>query len=170
MGECEALENDKELLVGTIVMAIAHLPPDLLQLSTMTLATANAAGAAHAAPVYFAACQNPALPLELYFFSAPDSRHAQDLAASPHAAAAIYPETMGWEDIRGLQMHGMVRQLSAGTAWDAAWLVYLEKFPFTGEMKAVISRNLLYALCPSWVRLVDNRQGFGFKQEWNLHD
>ena len=132
----------------------------------MTLATANAAGEAHAAPVYFAARQSPTL--ELYFFSASDSRHAQDLAASLYAAAAIYPETVGWRDIRGLQMHGMVHQLEAGAAWEAAWQVYLEKFPFTGNMKAIIAQNVLYALHPSWVRLVDNHQGFGFKQEWKL--
>ena len=145
-------------------------PPsfDLLNISTMTLATANTDGEPHAAPVYFAARQSPILPLELYFFSAPDSRHAQDLAASPHAAAAIYPETVGWKDIRGLQLHGMIRRLEAGTAWEAAWQVYLEKFPFTGLMKAIIAMNALYALRPTWVRLVDNRQGFGFKQEWIL--
>ena len=147
-------------------MTNVNLPADLLALSTMTLATANAAGEAHAAPVYFAACQSPVM--ELYFFSASDSRHAQDLAASPHAAAAIYPETVGWKDIRGLQMHGMVRQLEAGAEWEAAWQVYLEKFPFTGLMKAIIAMNVFYTLRPSWVRLVDNGQGFGFKQEWIL--
>ena len=87
---------------------------DLLALSTMTLATANSSGQAHAAPVYFAALQSSRLSLELYFFSAPDSRHIQDLATNPHAAAAIYPETTGWEDIRGLQLEGSVRLLPEG--------------------------------------------------------
>lgn len=161
-------QNGKGWIVSLLDMKSAKFSSDLMNLYIMTLATANADGEAHAAPVYFAARQNPALPLELYFFSATDSRHAQDLMTNPRAAAAIYPETAGWEEIRGLQMHGTVSQLAIGEAWEAAWQVYLEKFPFTGDMKAIIAQNVLYALRPSWVRLVDNRQGFGFKQEWTL--
>jgi uncharacterized protein YhbP (UPF0306 family) len=141
---------------------------DLLALSTMTLATANSSGEAHAAPVYFAALQSSTLSLELYFFSAPDSRHTQDLATNSHAAAAIYPETTGWEDIRGLQLEGSVRLLPEGIEWDAAWQVYLAKFPFTSTMKEIIAQNAFYAFHASWVRLIDNRLGFGYKQEWTL--
>jgi uncharacterized protein YhbP (UPF0306 family) len=35
-------------------------------------------------------------------------------------------------------------------------------------MKAILQRNALYEYIPAWVRLVDNRRGFGFKQEWDL--
>lgn len=143
---------------------------DLLALTTMTLSTANSSGKAHAAPVYFAALQNSTLSLELYFFSAPESRHIQDLVTNPHAAAAIYPETTGWEDIRGLQLEGSVHRLPEGTEWDAAWQVYLAKFPFTSTMKEIIAQNAFYAFQVFWIRLVDNRLGFGYKQEWTFDD
>jgi len=32
----------------------------------------------------------------------------------------------------------------------------------------IVQRNALYVFSPTWVRLVDNRRGFGFKQEWDL--
>ena len=137
---------------------------DLLLLSTMTLATAGADGSPHAASVYFAADQ----ALHLYFFSAPDSLHSRHLAENPRAAGAIYPECHDWRDIRGLQLHGQVRLVPPGQEWDTAWELYVAKFPFVSELRDVVEQNALYAFDPSWIRLVDNRRGFGFKQEWSL--
>lgn len=129
--------------------------------NTMTLATADA-GRPHAAPVYFAASPQ----LELFFFSAGDSLHSRHLAQDPRVAAAIYPLCQGWQDIRGLQLHGTVALVESSPAWEAAWRFYQEKFPFVRALKAVVARNRLYVLTPTWVRLVDNTQGFGHKQEY----
>jgi uncharacterized protein YhbP (UPF0306 family) len=137
---------------------------ELLGLAVVTLATCGVDGEPHAAPVYFAANDH----WELYFFSDQQSQHSADLAHNPRLAAAIYPECFGWQEIRGLQLRGVARLLSRGPAWDAAWQVYVKKYPFVKVMKAVVRRNALYAFLPDWVRLVDNRQGFGFKQEWTL--
>lgn len=137
---------------------------NLLELSTMSLATCNQDGEPHAAPVYFAADRE----LRFYFFSEPESRHGQDLAHNPRAAAAIYPEVSDWRAIHGLQMHGEARCLQPGAEWEHAWQVYRAKFPFVEALKEVLARNSLYVLRPSWLRLVDNRRGFGFKQEWRL--
>lgn len=128
----------------------------------MTLATCSREGGPHAAPVYFAAGEG----LRLYFFSEPDSQHGQDLEHDPQAAAALFPETTGWQDIRGLQLRGLARTVPLGAEWEAAWGLYLEKFPFVSELKKVVARNTLYAFIPHWARLLDNRRGFGFKQEW----
>jgi uncharacterized protein len=141
--------------------------PDLtefLSLSTLTLATASPDGQPHAAPVYFAAGDG----LQLYFFSAQSSRHAQDIAASPAAAAAIYPECFEWQEIRGLQMQGEVHPIPPGEQWEHAWEVYQAKFTFVSELRQVVERNTLYAFTLHWIRLVDNRRGFGFSQEWSL--
>ena len=137
---------------------------ELLSLAAMTLATVNEAGEAHAAPVYFAAGAD----LSIYFFSSPDSRHGQDLARSPQAAAALYPECFGWQEIRGVQMHGTVHKIETGAAWDEAWELYSSKFPFAAALGSEIARNALYVLTPHWIRLVDNRRGFGYKREWTL--
>jgi len=138
---------------------------ELLDYTTMTLSTADPDGQPHAAPVYFAAQTGP---LRLYFFSDPSSQHIQDAMASQRAAAAIYPACYDYQDIRGLQLHGLVRLVERGAEWDLAWDLYQAKFPFVRHLKPVVARNSLYVFSPSWVRLVDNRRGFGFKQEWRL--
>jgi uncharacterized protein YhbP (UPF0306 family) len=137
---------------------------ELLGLATMTLATTGADGEAHAAAVYFASSED----LTLYFFSAADSQHSQDLVHHPQAAAAIYPEVSGWQAIRGLQLRGRVAPLARGEAWQSAWELYAGKFPFVKDLKSIVASNRLYAFTPRWLRLVDNRRGFGFKQEWEL--
>ena len=141
----------------------AHLS-EILNLSTLTLATASPECEPSSAPVYFAAGQD----LRLYFFSDPGSQHSRNTAQNPQAAAAIYPEVHDWRDIRGLQLRGRVRVVEPGLEWEAAWELYTAKFPFVSELRAVVASNTLYVFEPRWVRLVDNRRGFGFKEEWEL--
>jgi uncharacterized protein YhbP (UPF0306 family) len=137
---------------------------ELLHTPAMTLATTGSDGEPHAAPVYFAAGEG----LHLFFFSAARSQHSQDLARDPRAAAAIYPPDPGWQELRGLQLRGRVQVVPPGPAWQSAWEVYLARFPFVRALQAEVTRDQLYVFIPAWVRLVDNRQGFGFKQEWHL--
>jgi uncharacterized protein YhbP (UPF0306 family) len=144
----------------------------LFQVPAMTLCTIDTAGGPCAAPVYFVAqgqSLNQGIPgWRLYFFSGPDSQHTQNIARVAHAAAAIYPECQGLQDIRGLQLRGAVQAVAQGPEWELAWRAYCAKFPFVGELKPIVARNALYAFVPEWVRLVDNRRSFGFKQEWTF--
>jgi uncharacterized protein YhbP (UPF0306 family) len=137
---------------------------DLLSLSTMSLCTCSADGAPHVAPVYFASDEKH----RLYFYSDPESQHSLDLARDRRAATAIYPECHSWQEIRGMQLHGEVHPVPPGDEADLAWKLYSAKFPFVEELKEVVMRTRLYVFVPSWMRLVDNRQGFGYKQEWTL--
>jgi uncharacterized protein YhbP (UPF0306 family) len=137
---------------------------ELLRLSTMSLSTVGPEGAPHAAPLYFAADER----MRLFFFSSPNSQHGNNLAQSPVAAASIYPECQDWRDIHGLQLRGEVSRVPAGAAWVQGWGIYLAKFPFVAPLKEIIAQNRLYAFRPFWIRLVDNRQGFGNKEEWEL--
>lgn len=139
---------------------------DLLSVSAMTLATRGPGGAPHAAAVYFAADER----LHLYFFSDPESQHARDLIRDRRAAVAFHPECEGWEDIRGVQMRGEVRAVPPGETWDRAWDIYVDKFPFVSDLQDAVAQNQLYVFVPHWIRLVDNRKGFGFKQEWALNN
>lgn len=141
-----------------------ELLPELLALTTMTLATTSPGGAPFAAPVFFAADPE----LRLVFFSSTGSQHGRNLTSDPRAAVAIYPECRSWQEIRGAQARGRVAQLQSGPARRAAFAVYLEKFPFVESMADEMARNHLYTFTPSWLRLVDNRRGFGFKREWEL--
>jgi uncharacterized protein YhbP (UPF0306 family) len=135
----------------------------LLALSTMTLATVGPDGEPHAAAVYFAAddCHR------LYFFSDPESRHIQDIARDGRAAATLFPECFDWPEIRGLQLRGVVRRVEHESESEHAWEAYAAKFPFVTELRPVISTNQLYVFSPNWTRLLDNRRGFGFQQEWD---
>jgi uncharacterized protein YhbP (UPF0306 family) len=137
----------------------------LLQLDAMTLGTVGADGSPHTAPIYFAVL-NPRL--QLVYFSDVSSRHAQDTWRSGQAAAAIYPQASDYLTIHGLQLRGLVQPVESGPNWDAAWEAYRTKFPFVAELRKMVERNSLYLLTPGWVRLIDNRRGFGYKREWTL--
>ena len=141
----------------------SDLTAGLFALSTMTLATTGVGGP-HAAPVYFASGET----LRLYFFSEETSQHSRDIASDPRAAAAIYPEGQDWQDIHGLQLRGEVIAVAPGAEWESAWEHYVAKFPFAAGLKEIVRRNRLYVFAPDWIRLVDNRRGFGFKKEWAL--
>jgi uncharacterized protein YhbP (UPF0306 family) len=142
------------------------LQPELLSVAAMTLATSGPDGQPFAAPVYFAADLADG-PLRLYFFSDPDSQHGRNLKRDPRLAAAFYPESDDWREIRGVQLRGEARPVPSGAAWDLGWRCYADKFPFVEGLKLIVARNTLYCVKPDWVRVVDNRRGFGFKEEWS---
>ncbi len=139
---------------------------ELLSLTTMTVATVAVGGEPHAAAVYFA-CDNL---LNMYFFSDSKSQHAQDLAHEARAAVTIHPERSSWQDIHGLQMRGVISVVHSQTKWQAAWKLYLAKFPFVADLEQLVAINQLHVFNPQWIRVVDNRRGFGFKQEWGRSD
>ncbi len=145
----------------------ADLLAELLALPVMTLATSGASGQPHAAAVYFAADSAE----RLYFFSETASQHARDLEANPHnsqAAVTIQPLVSGYREIRGLQLRGRVRLVPPGPEWDAAFALYQAKFPFVNELKEEVAQNTLYVFTPAWMRLLDNRVSFGYKEEKDL--
>ena len=148
----------------------APVPPplpllaELLALPVMTLATTGASGEPHAAAVYFAA--DPAN--RLYFFSETASQHAHDLDDNPQAAVTIQPLVTGYHEIRGLQLRGKVRPVPQGPEWDAAYALYQAKFPYVNELRQEVAQNTLYVFTPGWMRLLDNRRGFGYKEEKSL--
>jgi uncharacterized protein YhbP (UPF0306 family) len=141
------------------------IPTELLEILTTpaaTIATTGPDGEPHAAAVYFASDDQ----VNLYFFSSSVSQHIIDVLKDNRAAITIHPECSGWQDIRGLQMRGRVHHVNHGPEWERAWEIYTTKFPFAAALKSIVARNELYLFLPVWVRLVDNRQGFGHKQEW----
>lgn len=137
---------------------------EFLVLTTMTLSTVGKDQEPHAAAIYFAADAS----INLYFFSETGSQHALDIGREPRAAVAIQAEAADWQDIRGLQMRGKVRVVEIGQEWQAAWQLYHKKFPFVSDLEDLVAANQMYSFEPTWIRLVDNRRGFGFKQEWEV--
>ncbi|MGW9170860.1 hypothetical protein [Streptomyces decoyicus] len=122
------------------------------------------AGAVGAAGVE-AAGAGPAL----YFVTATTTRHGRALA-EPGARVAFTAQRDGqeWSALTGLQGRGRCRTL-AGAERAAGWRIYLERFPFVAasdRLRAALERTELWELRPDWLRLIDNGQGFGHKEEW----
>ncbi|MEU6332727.1 pyridoxamine 5'-phosphate oxidase family protein [Streptomyces sp. NPDC047049] len=105
----------------------------------------------------------------LYFVTATTTRHGRALAA-PGACAAFTAQRDGqeWSGLTGLQGRGGCRPLT-GAERAAGWRVYLARFPFVAEserLRDALERTTLWELRPDWLRLIDNGQGFGHKEEW----
>jgi uncharacterized protein YhbP (UPF0306 family) len=120
----------------------------------MTLATADADGTPHCASLFYA--YDPDRNV-FVFASDPDTVHARQMAVRPETAAAIHLETETVGKVRGLQLHGRVRKTEAKE--DAG--VYFSAFPY-----ARVMRPVLWRFEPSWMKLTDNRLGFGKKLVW----
>ncbi|MGW7576792.1 hypothetical protein [Streptomyces sp. NPDC054765] len=105
----------------------------------------------------------------LYFVTAATTRHGRALA-EPGARVAFTAQRDGqeWSALTGLQGRGRCRTLT-GAERAAGWRVYLERFPFVAasdRLRAALERTVLWELRPDWLRLIDNGQGFGHKEEW----
>jgi uncharacterized protein YhbP (UPF0306 family) len=143
------------------------------QQSTMTLATTDGQ-AAWAAPVYYLFHKNA-----FFFFSDPQSRHIREASANERVAAAIHPCSDGWQEIRGVQMSGVVRQVRAGVVAAQAFGAYIKRFPFIKDFfepgqaldLAGISKRFkvkFYRFDPDLVYYQDNQIRFGFRAEAKL--
>jgi uncharacterized protein YhbP (UPF0306 family) len=135
---------------------------ELLHLTTMSIATIGMDGEPHVAAVYFA-CDDQ---INIYFFSDTESQHTLDITHEPRAAIAVSGEHVGWQEIHGLQMRGAITAVHSKSQWQVAWELYQTKFPFVVNLHEIILINQMYVFIPHWIRLIDNRKGFGFKREW----
>ncbi len=136
--------------------------------NTMTLATC-AGEVPWAATVFYASDD-----LRLYFFSAPDSRHCQNLAANSHVAVTIQEDYEDWREIKGIQLEGSVLLVDGVLEKAKAMAVYARKYPdviklFTNPASGVFYKAFLkvkfYCVIPDRVLYIDNEQGFGKRQE-----
>ena len=134
--------------------------------NTLTLATVGPEGEVHAAAVFYAL----AADLRLIFLSDPASKHCQHIANNPRVAVTIQADGQRWQRITGMQLHGEARP-----AADDARDIYLARFPFvylarTGPLARALKKVRFYQVHPHWIRIIDNRLGFGYKREWRVVD
>jgi uncharacterized protein YhbP (UPF0306 family) len=141
---------------------------------TVTLASAGEGGP-WAATVFYVS--DPAL--NLYFVSDVRTRHGRELAADARVAGAVNANVHTWDEVRGLQLEGRAVLLPEEERSDAIAL-YLAKFPDVARLfnaprddsERLIGERLrktaFWRLTPRWFRLIDNRRGFGWKQELTL--
>ena len=142
--------------------------------NTITLATSHE-DRPWAASLFFASDKR----LNLYFVSDYRTRHARHIQECATAVATVNADCAGWGDVRGLQIQGQVTVVS-GLERATALRHYLGKFhevsalfesPKDKDEETIAARLKaanMYRLAPSFIRLIDNRRWFGFKQEFEL--
>jgi uncharacterized protein YhbP (UPF0306 family) len=132
--------------------------------STLALATVNAQGSPQIAPLFYVSDEQ----LNLYWLSAPSSRHSMNLVAHPAVSAAVYPSVWQAADIVGLQIEGEARPIGDDRIREQILNLYLRKFQVPPEFDALINASTLYILTPRWLRWMDNSVEFNFKAELEL--
>jgi hypothetical protein len=139
--------------------------------NTMTLATC-AADVPWAATVFYASDG-----LTLYFFSVPQSRHCQNLAANPRVAVTIQEDYKDWRQIKGIQLEGKGLLVDSVIEKAKAMAVYARKYPevirlFTTPGNGVFYQAFLrvkfYCIEAEKIFYIDNEQGFGKRRELEL--
>jgi uncharacterized protein len=137
--------------------------------NTMTLGTSHG-DVPWVATVFYASDD-----FTLYFFSAPDSRHCQNLAANCQVAVTIQEDYRDWRKIKGIQLEGEVLEVGAAIEKAKAMAAYGRKYPevvkvFTSPGSGVFYKAFLkvrfYCVIPERIYYIDNEQfGFGKRQE-----
>ena len=104
----------------------------------------------------------------LVFTSAPETRHGREMLENQSVSAGIALETTMVGKIRGIQLTG--RALPADHAGKediaaACRSAYIHRFPF-----AIAAKLDLWILYPDYIKMTDNRLGFGKKLEWRREE
>jgi len=141
--------------------------------NTMTLGTCRD-NVPWAATVFYASDG-----LCLYFFSSPDSRHCQNLAANPRVAVTIQEDYRDWRKIKGIQLEGALTEVDSLMEKGKAMTAYARKYPevikvFTNPASGIFYQAFLkvkfYCVVPQRIFYIDNEQGFGKRQELVVAD
>ncbi len=132
----------------------------------MTLATVGERGP-WAAAVFYAPERTPA-GRALVFLSSPRSRHAEDLARDPRVAVTIQRDYDDWPEITGVQAEGRVERVD-GDSRERLRALYAQRFPRVarapGRVAEALARVHWYRFVPARMYLIDNRLGFGHRDE-----
>lgn len=102
----------------------------------------------------------------------------RNIEDSPDAAASIHHNPKNWQDIKGIQMEGVVNDGGTGPQAIAAFGLYLKRFAFSGNLPYQPFTNSLnsfkeqfnvnwYAFMPHRLVYVDNSIEFGYKLQLN---
>lgn len=96
----------------------------------------------------------------LVFTTDPVTRHGQEFIRNPHVAGSVVLETMIIGKIRGIQFQGIISE-PEGEMVEKARKAYLKRFPV-----AMLMDTHLWIVSLKYIKLTDNRLGFGKKLMW----
>jgi uncharacterized protein len=94
------------------------------------------------------------------FTSDDDTRHAREMTDNNFVAGSVVLETNEIGKIQGIQFQGYVEK----TDNKKHKQIYLKRFPFAALMK-----TNLWILEITYIKMTDNRLGFGKKLIWDKH-
>lgn len=94
------------------------------------------------------------------FTSDYDTRHIRETLKNSKVAGSVVLETSIVNKIQGVQFAGIL-QLPENEMIVRSKHAYLKRFPFTALMDTT-----LWILCADYIKLTDNRLGFGKKLIW----
>ena len=132
----------------------------------VTVAVVEPDGTAHAAALFYAVDDE----LNLYVLTEPASSHGRAMARTGWVAGTIQRDRQEWREIQGAQFRGRCRRLR-GAARERGWNLFAARFPFVRDpavagLAQALGKMALWRIEPAWMRLIDNRRGFGHKDEW----
>ena len=96
----------------------------------------------------------------LVFTTGNDTRHGQEFKENPQVAGSVVLETMVIGKIRGIQFQGIISEPEDEMLSKARW-AYLKRFP-----PAVLMDTHLWVVKLTFIKMTDNRLGFGKKIIW----
>lgn len=133
-----------------------RIPAFIKKHHVLTLATSNK-GLPWVANCFYAYLEDKNI---LVFTSGRDTKHITDLEEGSRVAASIVLETNVIGKIQGIQLLGILTE-PEGEMMKAAKAAYLKRFPF-----AALMETTLWILEPDYIKMTDNRLGFGKKLIW----
>ena len=98
--------------------------------------------------------------MSFVFTSGHETRHIQEVTQNPKVAGNVVLETSIIGKIQGVQFSGTL-ELAANEKLVAAEKIYLKRFPF-----AALMDTTLWILQIDYLKMTDNRLGFGKKLIW----
>ncbi len=103
--------------------------------------------------------------LQMFIFTSdPETRHASYLKVQKRAAGTIALETKIIGKIRGIQFTGDVFELE-NNELEIGRKAYLKRFPY-----AIVMKTHFWGFSPDFIKMTDNRLGFGKKIIWEKTD
>jgi uncharacterized protein YhbP (UPF0306 family) len=96
----------------------------------------------------------------LVFTTDAETRHGKEFLKNPHVAGSVVLETLVIGRIRGIQFQGIISEPS-GDLLEKAKREYLKRFPV-----AALMETRLWVVKLSYIKMTDNRFGFGKKLIW----
>ncbi len=96
------------------------------------------------------------------FTSDDNTRHVQDVLTNSTVAGSVVLETNTVGKIRGIQFRGIMER-PGKELLKKAKKAYLKRFPY-----AVLMKTSLWIVTPNYIKMTDNRLGFGKKLIWEM--